>query len=526
MLAVDDVGDSQAQEIVGRLAARRLISRVSSDGFRFDQALMRDTAYQLVPKSRRERLHLLLAARLAQLADSEGNDSPDDPVALAYHVETANLLRRELRPGDAELPELAAKAAEILAGEGMKALHRTDLPGAAALLERARSLMPPADERQLPLMLYISDCWYRLAEPEQAIAVLDPSAVVDRRRGELVCAIARSTVELRQGLATQEEITARADQYAAELRDRPHDDLAWCRLHQLLGQLHCCVDRSAKSEGEFRLALDRARAMRDGYEEDQMLAAICEMTQWSPTTVSAGLRLCAEMSERFAANGHALVAVLLTQARLTGLSGDLQGARAALADARDHLNELHLDIADAIVLAVTALVDSLAGEHRTAEMSYRNCQGLLLEMGRPRDAATYEAYAARELFNQGKVHETGAALGMLSARTDLMDLRTKIMVDALGTRVAAASGLAAHVVDLAISTAKLSEQMDDLCLQGDCYADLAIVAAQAGQQAQAAQAAADALDRYLAKGATRLAVRAQRLLAVLGDRQAPQRSRH
>jgi len=79
---------------------------------------------------------------------------------------------------------------------------------------------------------------------------------------------------------------------------------------------------------------------------------------------------------------------------------------------------------------------------------------------------------------------------------------------------------------LAMSTAELSERIDDPCLQGDCYADLAIVAAQSGQQAQAAQAAAAALDRYLAKGATRLAMRAQRLLAVLGDRQAPERSRH
>jgi len=525
MLAAHDVGDSQAQELAARLAGRRLIIRVSSDGFRFDQALMRDTAYKLAPKATRERLHLLLADRLAQLAD--GDDcSPDDPVALAYHVETAFALRRELRPGDTELPELAAKAAEILVGEGMKALHRTDFPGAAALLDRARDMMPPSDERQLALMLYISDCWYRLSEPEQAIAALDPSLAADRRRGELVCAIARSTVELRQGLAGPEEITARADQYAAELRDRRHDDLIWCRFHQLLGQLHFCLDRSAKSEAEFRLALERARAMRDSYEEDRMLGAICEMAQWSPTTVTAGLKLCSEMSERFAANGSVLVPVLLTQARLAGLGGDLNGARAALAEARAHMSDLHLDIADAMVLGVAALVDSLAGEHRKAEMSYRGCHGLLLEMGRPRDAAAYEAYAARELFEQGRVHEAGAALGMLSARTEVMDLRTKVIVDALSARVAAASGLAAHVVDSAASTAARSEQVDDLCLQGDCYADLAIVAAQAGQQTEAAHAASLSLDRYLAKGASRLAVRAQRLLATLSDKQAPERSKH
>lgn len=527
MLAADDVGDSQAQDLVARLVGRRLISRVSSDGFSFDQALMRDTAYQLVPKSRKERLHLLLADRLAQLAESNGNDcAPDDPVVLAYHVETASMLRRELMPGDTELPELAIKAADILIGEGMKALHRTDFPGAAALLDRARGLMPPTDERQLPLMCYISDCWYRLSEPDQAIAALDPAVAVDGRRGELICAIVRSTVELSQGLAKPEEVTGRADQYAAELRDRPRDDFAWCRFHQLLGQLHCRADRAAKSEAEFRLALDRASAMGDSYEEDKMLGAICEMAQWTPTTVTAGLKLCAQMSERFAANGSVLVPVLLTQACLAGLCGDLNGARAALAAAKAQLSDLHLDIADAIVLGVTALVDSLAGEHKKAEMSYRGCQGLLIEMGRPREAALYEAYAARELFEQGKVHESGAALGLLTSKSHVMDLRTKVMVDALGARVAAASGLPHNAVDVAARAARLSDRVDDLCLQGDCYADLAIVAAQAGQQASAVQAASAALDRYLAKGATRLAVRAQRLLAILGvgDNQAPQRS--
>lgn len=115
---------------------------------------------------------------------------------------------------------------------------------------------------------------------------------------------------------------------------------------------------------------------------------------------------------------------------------------------------------------------------------------------------------------------------MLSAKTHLMDLRTKVMIDALAARVAAASGLAAHVFEFAASTAERSEQLDDLCLQGDCYADFSIVAAQAGQQPEAARAAAIALDRYLAKGATRLAVRAERLLTILGDRQTPERSSH
>ncbi len=527
MMAAQDVGDSVAQEVAGRLVRRRLLSRVSTDEFRFGQALMRDTAYHLVPKSRREQLHLLLAGRLAQLADGESAGwSPDDPVALAYHVEAADLLARDLRPGETGLPDLASDAADILIGEGMKALHRTDLPGAAALLERARGLLPAGDRRQVPLMLYISDCWYRLSDQDLALAALDLGPDAGRHPGALVCAIARSTVELRAGLAGHEEITARADQYAAGLRGRDRDDRTMCRLHQLAGYLHVDAERFAKAEAEFRLALNRARAAGDSYEEDKMLGAICELAQYSPTPVTDGLKLCAEMSERFATNRAVLVTVLFTQARLAALGGDLNGARAALAAARAHSSDLHLDVADAVILQVTGLVDSLAGEHKTAEMTYRRSQGLLLEMGKPRDAAAYEALAARELFEQGKVHEAGIALARLTSSTQPIDLRTRVVVDALSARISAASGRAAQVVDLADSAARLSDQIDDLCLQGNCYADLATVAAQAGRQADAAQAAAIALDRYLAKGASRLTVRAERLLAALSDRQAPDRTRN
>src|SRR5260370_5594068 len=54
MLAAEGVGDTAAQQVVARLARRRMVSRVSSDGFRFGQGLVRDTAYALSPKSRRE----------------------------------------------------------------------------------------------------------------------------------------------------------------------------------------------------------------------------------------------------------------------------------------------------------------------------------------------------------------------------------------------------------------------------------------------------------------------------------------
>ncbi len=523
MLAAENVGDSQAQEIMSRLVKRRIVSRLDADSFRFGQALMRDTAYALSPKTRRERWHLLLADYFAQVRPEPEASGQDDRMALAYHVETASTLGRELRPGDSAFPAHAPQAARILISEGTKALHRKDLPGAAALLERGRSLVTADDERQISLMLYISDCWLALSDADRALAAVDACLAQADPIGDLVCRIQRCMLELRLELAGREQISARADQLAAELRyaddARQVVDRAWCRLHQLKAHIHYAAERTAMAEAELRLALDRARATQDSYETDRLLGAICELAQWAPTTVSAGLKVCAEMSERFAANRAVLVPVLLTKARLAALGGDLNGARAALAAARTHTSELHLDVADAVIMGVTGLVDALAGDHRLAESSYRRCQQLLLDMGLPGESTAYEAYAARELFEQGKVADAERALAALTQAAPGMDLRTEVIVSALNARIAAVTGRAAQALELAERTAARAEQTDDLCLQGDCYADLAIVAAQAGQQTDAAEAAAKALDRYQAKGATRLIMRARRLLGAVGDRQ-------
>ncbi len=198
MLAAEDIGSSQAQEIVSRLIKRRIITRVDSDGFRFGQALMRDTAYALSSKTRRERWHLLLADQLAQMTDeSTAASSLDAQMALACHVEAASLLRIELRPGDTDLPGHAPRAAGILISEGMKALQRKDLPGATGLLERGRCLLPADHEQQVPLMLYISDAWMEMNDADRALATVasGPGTAESDPRRDLICRIQRSLIE-------------------------------------------------------------------------------------------------------------------------------------------------------------------------------------------------------------------------------------------------------------------------------------------------------------------------------------------
>jgi class 3 adenylate cyclase len=530
LLAADD-GLTGAEGIVDRLVKRRIISRIEGDSFRFAQNLMRDMAYGLSPKSTRERWHLLLADQMAGLVALNGNGSlGEDQSALAYHVEAAMLLQRELRPGDGELPALAPQAAEILISEGTKALRRRDFPGAAKLLGRARTLVPPGDERQVPLMLYISDSWLSLSDGPAALAALPALPGPSDGRHELTGEIQRCIIELTLGLTSAEEVTARADELAQALTEAERgggaDDRAWCRLHQLRAYLHIAAEAFAKAETQFRLALELARSLQDSYETDRLLCAICELAQWAPTPVRDSLRLCAEMSERFATNRVLLVPVLLTMARLAAVAGDLSIAKSALAAAREYTNDLHLDLAEVVITEVSGLVDALAGDHQRAQASYRRGQALLLQLGRTRDALAFDAYAAREAFEQGDLAGADLAARRLADcassadgadGADGTDLRTKVVVHALRGRIAAATGQLGLAMDFSQTATAHSDETDDLCLQGGCYTDLAIVAQAAGRPAIASHAAAAALDRYLAKGASRLADRSQKLIADAGQ---------
>jgi class 3 adenylate cyclase len=521
MVDADDRGGAAAADLIARLVRRRVVQRISPEGFRFGQALLRDTAYALSPKTRREHWHLFLADWYARGLDQRGHGAgQDERLALAYHIEVASSLMRELRPGDASLPELAGRAAQILIAEGTKALHRKDLPGAAALLERGRALLSPDDPRQTPLTLYICDSWLGLSDSPRALAALatdDESPHPDPRHA-IVCRIQRCIAALRLGLMAPDAVATQASCLAGELELDPADDRAWCRQLQLQAYLHLAGERIARAEAELRLALDRARSMHDRYEEERLLGAICELAQWAPTPVLTGLTLCAELSERFTHNRGLLVPVLLTQARLAALGDDLGDAHSALDAARAVTSDLHLDLADAAIMAVSAQVASLAGEHGVAETSYRRSQALLLEMGQAGEARTFEACAARELYEQGRTDQASQALDRLTSDSATLDLRTQILTGSLRARIASTRGQHGRALDLAVATAGLAESTDDLCLQGDAHLDLAVVAHHAGDADQATAAARRAMDRYQAKGATRPAARVSRWLASRDDR--------
>ena len=106
------------------------------DGYRFRHLLIRDTAYDALPKAVRADLH----ARFADWLDGHGDSLVERDEIVGYHLEQAVRYRAELGEPD---PHLADRAAARLAAAGHRAVDRGDSRAGYALLTQAAELVRP-----------------------------------------------------------------------------------------------------------------------------------------------------------------------------------------------------------------------------------------------------------------------------------------------------------------------------------------------------------------------------------------------
>src|SRR5712691_3875164 len=161
--------DTQVQTRLTSLVRKELVRPDKAqfpceDAFRFRHLLIRDAAYDALPKATRAELH----KRFAGWLEEHGAGLVELDEILGYHLEQAYRYRRQL-----DLPDdgaLAARAGEHLAAAGRRARARGDLAATVNLLERALDVLPAdSSEHELELaeaLFYVG----RLAEGEELLA--------------------------------------------------------------------------------------------------------------------------------------------------------------------------------------------------------------------------------------------------------------------------------------------------------------------------------------------------------------------
>ena len=143
------------------------------DGFRFRHLLIRDAAYDALPKAVRAGLH----RRLADWLENKRTLVELDEL-VGYHLEQAARYEAELgRPDDA----LALRAGDRLLAAGRRSLGRGDERAAAVLLDRALTLRRPLRSEVNAELDLAQALWH---DPERAAAVCEDAAVRAEEAGD------------------------------------------------------------------------------------------------------------------------------------------------------------------------------------------------------------------------------------------------------------------------------------------------------------------------------------------------------
>jgi predicted ATPase len=129
--------------------------------FRFRHQLLRDAAYESLPKEARSHLHERFAFWLEERVGERASEYEE---ILGYHFEQAYRYRVELGLAAESNGRLGEEAAKRLGSAGLRARARGDLPAAANLLSRAIGLVRPDSAMSLELAPKLRDVLFESGE--------------------------------------------------------------------------------------------------------------------------------------------------------------------------------------------------------------------------------------------------------------------------------------------------------------------------------------------------------------------------
>ena len=354
----------------------------ADDAFRFRHLLIRDAAYDALPKSSRAELH----ERFARWLERVAAELPELDEIAGWHLEQAIRYQQEL-VGSVD-PELVRSAAEHLQVAGRRASARSDVPAATNLLERALSLAS-MDER---------------FDPEIAIELAEQLGNAgDFARAEEVIATTEDDPKTRH-LATVNRLEwmlstdpsqalAQIENDLPELLDlltKAGDERGIAKIHMLAFHQHQ-MNSQAKpaSERARRAAFHAARAGDEGLRSRALGWYITQLT-WGPAEAST---IAKELDG--IAGGHpgpCLGAqVDLGRGDVCWLEGDFGQALRLMDQAIERLEQLGMRRVAAPARLHPALVHISAGAPAAAVDALQHGIAVLAEIGDRAWRSTLEA---------------------------------------------------------------------------------------------------------------------------------------
>ncbi|MGZ8636756.1 MAG: ATP-binding protein [Actinomycetota bacterium] len=244
------------------------------DVWRFRHGIVRDVAYESLPKRERQRLHLLVADRLS--GDPEA--AQRYPRTIAYHLERAARAAFDLNPTDRSLAE---RAHEALARAGDLALDASDTRAAADLFGRAMAMSGLERTwglREASVLSHLGEALYWQGEFEAATSALH-RALELAPRDAAVRAQARFLGDIELSVRGNRELAAELLEDALAAARELGDPWTLARTLLVAGWGPYWRADLATARTMFEEALDVARANAEGdaWAEARALASLSNL---------------------------------------------------------------------------------------------------------------------------------------------------------------------------------------------------------------------------------------------------------
>jgi tetratricopeptide (TPR) repeat protein len=472
------------------------------DAFRFTHILIRDAAYNGIPKALRAEMH----ERLAEwIADHTRELAGDYEEIVGYHLEQAHNALLELGPPSEQTAALAGRAAQPLASAGERAFARGDMPAAVNLLSRATALLAPHDARRLELLTEVAFALMETGDFDRLVAVREELSAAAAATNDVGLQADATIVGLWIRLFTDPEGWApdaeREARHAIATFGELGNEGGLARAWSLLGLLQMMTARFAPAEDSWSRVVEHALRAGKRREALEGLSWVPGAVWAGPMPAEQGIERCREVFARAQGDKKAMASALFSQALLEAGLGRFDEARELFGRARALLEEVALPVWIAGPLTQClgwALL--LEGDPAAAERELRAGHDTLAAIGEVTLLSSVAGMLAEAIHAQGRHDEAETFTSVSEELAGADDLYTHVLWRSVRAKVLARKGRLEEAVALAREAITLVQGTDSLHLRWHAFMSQAEVLRRAGRAQDADGAIRAAISAAEQKG--------------------------
>jgi tetratricopeptide (TPR) repeat protein len=491
-------GTEAAPVLLDALVRKQLLGR-DDERYRFAHQLIRDAAYESIPKLVRAELHELVAERFA-----------DDDAIVGHHLERAYRCRADVDPESAD-SELAHRAATRLFAAGRASYARGAVPSAIGFFERGASLPSEDPAARAELLIAVAGALRETTEFDRAAAALEDATSLAESAARRDLVGEARVLRLRLGISIDSDLAAdelRANAQEAireleELGDERGLGEAWYVV-AWSSWLRC---RAADAEPSLHRAIEYARRAKDDRSLSAARNLLLGVGLFGPMPVAQAEQRCLDVLAERALPVRVEAAAHRALGALAAMRGDFAASQACFERDRALIEDAGLRLAAMAATEVWAHSELLAGDLDAAERRLRDALANLP----PGEKSAFSTLAAvlADVLCRAHRYEEALEYSVRSEEASTPDdLASEVQWRAARAQAAAALGDPEAARRLVVEAVALAATTDFLNLHGNALVASALITGSSDEL----ERAVELFDR---KGNIVAAARAREALSVL-----------